>query len=195
MTRQGERETETEFGETGFPGPETLTAILKEEPSEISGPDISFPPGLERIARKCLEKAPEQRFQSASDLAFAIEALSGISTMRTAEPPVKARARRPTLVLAVAALVVVVAGLAAWIAAHRTPAATVPLFRRLSFRRGTIYSARFTPDGKSVIYAAEWDGNPLQLFSTQVEMAESRAFDLPRAYLLSVSPTGIPSLP
>ena len=171
-------------------GPETLTAILKEEPPEIRGPDVSFPPGLEHIARKCLEKAPEQRFQSASDLAFAIEALSGISTPRTSEPPVKTRAKRPVLVTALAALVVVMAALAAWLAAHRTPAPAVPLFRRLSFRRGTIYSARFTPDGKSVIYAAEWDGNPLQLFSTQVEMAESRPFDLPRAYLLSVSAAG-----
>ena len=171
-------------------GPETLTAILKEEPPEISGPDLSFPPGLERIARKCLEKAPEQRFQSASDLAFAIEALSGISATRTSEPAVSARARRSTWPITAAVLLFAVAALAAWIAIHRTQSAAVPLFRRLSFRRGTIYSARFAPDGKSVIYAAEWDGNPLQLFSTQVEMAESRPFDLPRAYLLSVSPTG-----
>ena len=40
---------------------ETMNAILKEEPPEFSGPDRGFPPGLERIARKCLEKAPEQR--------------------------------------------------------------------------------------------------------------------------------------
>jgi Tol biopolymer transport system component len=171
-------------------GPETLTAILKEEPPEFSTPDRGLPPGLERIARKCLEKAPDQRFQSASDLAFAIEALSGISASRHAETPAQIRAKRPVLAFAAAALIVVPSALAAWLAFHKAPAPDVPLFRRLSFRRGTIYSARFTPDGKSVIYAAEWDGNPLQLFSTQVDMAESRPFDLPRAYLLGVSSAG-----
>ena len=77
-------------------GPESLTAILKEDPPEFTGPDQSFPPGLERITRKCLEKSPEQRFQSASDLAFAIEAFAGISTSRAVEPRVKARPQRLT---------------------------------------------------------------------------------------------------
>src|SRR5208337_4543453 len=68
-------------------GPETMTAILKEEPPELGGPQRSIPPGLDRIVRRCLEKAPVQRFQSASDLAFAMEALSGISTPTATEPP------------------------------------------------------------------------------------------------------------
>jgi hypothetical protein len=87
-------------------------------------------------------------------------------------------------------LLVVVAAFVARLALRKVPAATVPLFRRLSFRRGTIYSARFAADGKSVIYGAEWDGNPLQLFSSPIDSAESRPFDLPRAYLLSVSAMG-----
>jgi eukaryotic-like serine/threonine-protein kinase len=170
---------------------ETMNAILKEEPAEFSGPDRGFPPGLERIARKCLEKAPDQRIQSASDLAFSIEALSGISTPRLAEAsPVKPRAARRAVAIAAGLLLIILAAFAVRLAVRKTPAASVPLFRRLSFRRGTIYSARFTPDGKSVIYGAEWDGNPLQLFSNQIESAESRPFDLPRAYLLSVSASG-----
>ena len=56
---------------------ETMTAILKEDPPEISEMAHSVSPGLERIVRRCLEKQPEQRFQSAKDLAFALEALSG----------------------------------------------------------------------------------------------------------------------
>src|SRR5271165_706798 len=55
---------------------ETMTAILKEEPPSISQIAPTSPPGLQRVVHRCLEKSPEQRFQSASDLAFALEALS-----------------------------------------------------------------------------------------------------------------------
>ena len=61
---------------------ETMTAILKEDPPEFSETAHTVAPGLERIVRRCLEKNPEQRFQSAKDLAFALEALSG-TTFRT----------------------------------------------------------------------------------------------------------------
>ena len=55
---------------------DTLSAILNEEPSEISQVTANIPPALQRVVRRCLEKNPEQRFQSASDLAFALGALS-----------------------------------------------------------------------------------------------------------------------
>src|SRR6185503_5655444 len=55
---------------------ETMTAILKEEPEEVTEINSRVPPQLERIVRRCLEKKPERRFQSTSDLCFAIEALS-----------------------------------------------------------------------------------------------------------------------
>jgi serine/threonine protein kinase/Tol biopolymer transport system component len=55
---------------------ETLTAILNDEPPAISQLVQTTPPGLQRVVHHCLEKTPEQRFHSASDLAFALEALS-----------------------------------------------------------------------------------------------------------------------
>ena len=55
---------------------ETMTAILNEDPPGISQIAPTTPPGLQRVVHRCLEKNPEQRFQSASDLAFALEALS-----------------------------------------------------------------------------------------------------------------------
>jgi serine/threonine protein kinase len=58
---------------------ETMTAILHEEPPVISLTALGNSPGLLRIVQRCLEKKPERRFQSASDLAFALEALSDIS--------------------------------------------------------------------------------------------------------------------
>ena len=62
---------------------ETMTAILKEDPPELNEMSHPVSPGLERIVRRCLEKQPEQRFQSAKDLAFALDALSG-TTSKTA---------------------------------------------------------------------------------------------------------------
>jgi len=64
--------------------PETMTAILNEHPPAISQSAPGIPPALLRIVHRCLEKNPEQRFHSASDLAFALEALS--DSGKVAEP-------------------------------------------------------------------------------------------------------------
>ncbi|MEK6322712.1 MAG: protein kinase [Acidobacteriota bacterium] len=69
-------------GQRAFQGKsavEVMHAILKEEPPELSETSRQIPPQLERIVRRCLEKKPEQRFQSTSDLSFALEALSAPS--------------------------------------------------------------------------------------------------------------------
>ena len=58
---------------------DTMSAILKEDPPDLSVTNQSISPGLERIVRHCLEKNPEQRFHSAHDVAFDLEALSGVS--------------------------------------------------------------------------------------------------------------------
>ena len=72
---------------------DTMSAILKEDPPDLSVTNQNISPGLERIVRHCLEKNPEQRFHSAHDLAFDLEALSGLSTPRL--EPSKARISRP----------------------------------------------------------------------------------------------------
>jgi eukaryotic-like serine/threonine-protein kinase len=70
---------------------ETLNAILKEDPPELSESESQINPALERVVMHCLEKRPEQKFQSANDVAFALEALSGLSSSRilTEALPVK----------------------------------------------------------------------------------------------------------
>ena len=78
---------------------ETLNAILKEDPPDISATNSSVPPALERVVRHCMEKSPEERFQSARDLAFALEAVSGFSSSQTltadvaASPSVRQKSR------------------------------------------------------------------------------------------------------
>ncbi len=64
---------------------ETLNAILKEEPAELSASSSNIAPAIERVVWHCLEKSPERRFQSASDAAFALESLSGATSHPTQE--------------------------------------------------------------------------------------------------------------
>src|ERR1700730_711501 len=63
---------------------ETMTAILHEDPPAISLTTAGISPGLLRIVQRCLEKKPERRFQSASDLAFGLEALSDFTRLTPA---------------------------------------------------------------------------------------------------------------
>ncbi len=138
---------------------ETMTAILKEDPPELSELDHPVSPGLERIVRRCLEKLPEQRFQSAKDLAFALEALTGTSSTSTAKMAAvdaakvetKKRPGWPALA-AVAGLALALGAALAWYL-HPAPAPP-PAFSRVSFHRGEVLRARFAPDGKTVLYSA-----------------------------------------
>jgi len=62
---------------------ETLNAILKEDPPELSESNSRINPALERVVMHCMEKSAAQRFQSARDVAFALEALSGLTSSQT----------------------------------------------------------------------------------------------------------------
>ena len=170
-------------------GAETMTAILKEEPAELSRIDSAPPPALERIVHRCLEKNPGERFQSAYDLAFAIESISRESGPAPVDPAMRTPRGR-SVVAAVLALLHV--GVAYWLG--RSAAApgdvALPTYERLTFRRGTVHTAQFDSAGRNVIYAASWDGHDPELFSTLPGSRESRALDVPKADVLSVSPNG-----
>ncbi|HEX8096586.1 MAG TPA: serine/threonine-protein kinase, partial [Pyrinomonadaceae bacterium] len=179
---------------------ETLNAILKEEPEELAAANGSIPPALERVVSHCLEKKKEARFQSARDLSFNLETLSGAATSSAIAPALPAAAkpeRRLRPVILIAALLAAVA-LAAFFAGRRngltagehTAKSAPPGFQRLTFRRGVIPSARFAPDGQTIIYSAGWDGDQPQLFLTRPESPESRPLGLQDAVLLAVSPSG-----
>ena len=166
---------------------ETMTAILKEDPPELPA---SVPAALDRIARRCLEKRPEERFQSARDVAFALDAVSGTPGPR--DPALaKARPGSTRRLGAVAAALAMVTGLAAGILAGRhLDQRRPPSFHQLTFRRGTIWSARFSPDGQSYAYGAAWDGNPVQVFTSRVGSSEFTPLPLPAANLLGMSGSG-----
>jgi eukaryotic-like serine/threonine-protein kinase len=93
---------------------ETLSAILNEEPPRLAEFVQDLPPAMQRIVSRCLEKKPERRFQHASDLAFALEALSDASGTSMAGIPEPAARQKWIWIAAAAAGVAVAAALLAW---------------------------------------------------------------------------------
>jgi eukaryotic-like serine/threonine-protein kinase len=167
---------------------DTMAAILKEEPTELSGDGKRVPPAVERIVRHCLEKNPAERFQSVRDLAFDLESLSGASTtsastFTAAKPP--RHSKRPLLFAVLGIAGVMVAGIVGYFLGRGAVAA--PTYHQLTFDRGLIYSARFAVDGPSIYYSAAWNGQPVQLYSTNPSSPESRALNFTHSVLFDVS--------
>ena len=141
---------------------DTMSAILQSDLPEFPEPVRTSGPALIAVIRHLVEKSPAERFESARDLAFGLETvLASAATARSLAP---------------------------------APAASVPTpeasFRRITFRRGITWTARFMPDGLSVVYGGAWEGAPVEMFHTHLASRETRAFDLTRSNVLSVSSTG-----
>ena len=164
---------------------ETMNAILKEDPAPTGDHGRPLlPPGLERIVLHCLEKNPEERFESARDVAFAIESLSGLSGQ------VAVGGRSPTrrgwlrlLAIAGLAAAAIASLFVAWRSADSVAA---PTFEPLTFRRGTVAYARFAPDGRTIVYAASFEGGDREIYTTQPGSPESRPLGV-KANLQAVS--------
>ncbi len=169
---------------------ETMSAILREEPPDLSATNKSVQPGLERIVRHCLEKNPEERFHSAHDLAFDLETLSGVSTPRLGAAELSRAPRRLRVPLLVSIAVALAGMAAAYFAGKKAGYVSPPSFHQLTFRRGEIRSARFSPDGRTVLYTAGWEGKPLEIFVNRLESPESRPFGLAGAEVLAISRSG-----
>src|SRR6266508_1110957 len=168
---------------------ETMAAILKEDPPELSVANRNVSPGLDRLVRHCLEKNPERRFQSAKDLAYDLETLSGVSGV-VAAPGILAPTSRKRRKVLLAAALIGIGILAGWGLSVIRPRPSTPSYRRLTFRRGTVVGARFAPDGQTVVYTAAWEGQPFRIFATRAGSIESRSLQLPDARVLAVSSTG-----
>ncbi|MEO8035214.1 MAG: protein kinase, partial [Acidobacteriota bacterium] len=244
-------------------GIETLSAILREDPPDVSEVNPNVPPTLERLVRRCLEKDRDQRFQSARDLAFNLETLSTVSspgtfsgsiespgplippetpgpatdptarrtphtsagiasaptlvtrnapastvtgvphvgtTRTSAHPSAAARPNRPTMsvarpkrtspmLLALLFLVAIAgAGFGGWYAAHHQQQAKGEVvYHRITFRRGEVRAARFSPDGDTIVYSAVWEGRAPEVFVATRQSAEARPLGIGEADILAVS--------
>ena len=178
----------------GASSADTMSAILKEEPPDLSATNRNVSPVLERIVCHCLEKHPAERFQSARDVGFNLESVSdssistrGVPILPAPEP--KGTISRSWLLLAMAAMLLLAIGIG--IGHFFGRAVTLhPSFHEITFRNGTIWDARFAPDGQTVVYGAAWEGRPQELFSARFDSPDSRSFGLPAAQILSISQSG-----
>src|SRR6266704_7034273 len=84
-------------------------------------------------------------------------------------------------------LAVVAFSVGAFIVGRRTGALQSPSYQRLTFSRGTIWNARFAPDGQTVVYSARWNGNPLDVFEARGGKTESRSLKLENTDVLAIS--------
>jgi eukaryotic-like serine/threonine-protein kinase len=166
---------------------ETMTAVLREEPPELNESGWQGPLGVQRILTRCLEKSVERRFQSASDLAFAIESLNGTSSAKSVVQPTVSRAWLPWAAVLATVVVLVVA---AWSVGRWSAAKPQPKFTRLTYEQGFLSNARFAKDGGTVVYSAQWNSDPLQIYSVRLEFPQSTKLDLPSASLLALSSSG-----
>ncbi len=143
---------------------DTMSAILREDPSGLMDVNQRIGPGLERIVRHCLEKNPAQRFNSARDLAFAIEALSDSSSTPAQQFDTVVRAsrqirRRELLawsVVAVAAVVVGVLLLILYSRVSETPEPEAARFLIYPPEKTTFQGAGdyVSPDGRRLLFTA-----------------------------------------
>jgi eukaryotic-like serine/threonine-protein kinase len=175
-------------------GADTMSALLNEDPPELTQSSPGVSPGLDRIVRRCLEKEPADRFQSVRDLGFALQAVTGSNT--SAAAPTAASSPIPSkkiAALGLFAVAILVTGLGAYLFGHSRPSlapSAQPEFHQLTFRLGTIGDARFAPDGQTIIYGASMDGAVSRLYSTRNDSPESQALEPGSIGLFAVSPTG-----
>jgi eukaryotic-like serine/threonine-protein kinase len=184
-------------GRRAFAGathPDTMSAILSSDPRDLSEQRHEVPPILERLVRHCLEKTPDERFQSARDVAFALESLSSDAHSTGARALVEASRPRPRFrrasIAAAVALGAMMGSAAVWTLATRAGAADpAPRFQQLTFRRGTITAARFSPDAETLVYSAGWDGHSQELYSARLGSSGERTLGI-QGELLSISKAG-----
>lgn len=164
---------------------DTITAVLREEPPEANFEEAQVPPAFRDVVRHCLEKEVDHRFQSARDLAFAVETLSGpVQGWSDRRWNRKASSTKVAL-SAVAGLLL--AGALLLLGSKLRGEGSHPAYERLTFEEGTVYSARFVPDGQGVIYGAAWNGKPVQLYTTVGNSSLAQPLNLSDANLLAIS--------
>ncbi len=173
---------------------ETFSAILREDPAPLPA---SVPAPLRWIVDRCLSKEPDGRYGTTADLRRDLTTIrEHLSEALSVSPPGAPEAptsgpglRRVSPGLLASAVAVLAAGIVAgrfgWKRARPDP----PTYHQITFESGDIYSARFAPDGQTVLYSALWKGGRIRIYSTRTDSAESTELPLPDARLLSISST------
>jgi hypothetical protein len=169
---------------------ETMTAILKEDPPDLTSARADLPPALDRIVRHCLEKSPTERFESARDVAFALESLSGSSagSGAAAAIPAPRASRRGWLVVAGITAGAAIGLLAGWRVFARADAPIA--FETKTWDPQWIVNARFGADGDTMLFSAVRTSNVPSVFLIRPDSLSPQPVGPPGTHLLAVSTKG-----
>ena len=146
---------------------ETMTAVLKDDPPELSDPVRLVSPALERIVRRCLEKNPEQRFQSARDLSFALGALSGTEASGVARATAAVPHRMPLLSWLAAALALLAVAAGTWFVARRPQPTTRMQFALAVPDEMSISHMALSRDGSMLVFVSPEENSALPMLYVQ----------------------------
>jgi serine/threonine protein kinase len=196
-------------GEVAFGGSTSAVifeAILNRVPTPPPQLNPNLPSDLNRIIGRALEKDRELRYQTASEIRAELKRLKRdldsnrsaaaqvSATQATAAPGLTATSASKTHSIRstglIACAVLILGAAAGWFLRAGWIPTSQPSYHQLTFRRGTIRSAHFTPNGQSVVYGASWEGSKIDLFITSPESPQSRSLNLGGSALLAISSTG-----
>jgi eukaryotic-like serine/threonine-protein kinase len=167
-------------GRRAFPGssaPESLAAILKEEPPGIAIVNRAVPAGVARVVHRCLAKPRGERFQSARDIVFALEAVS--EPVPPASSEARWHGRRAALVLGALGVAALTAGATSWMVRRNEPrpasAAVATRFVVPSGGEADAVVPVLSPDGRRMAYVAARPDGQTALYVHQFEVGEAHA--------------------
>ena len=171
----------------------TLASVLHKEPAPLSQSDEEVPLEVQRIIGRCLRKDPQRRWQSMADLKVALEDVleefDSTKILIARELTRRAGGQRGLPPMFWMALVVLALAGGAYVGSQLLKAPQ-PAFQRLTYRRGNVAGARFSTDGQTVLFSAQWASEPIGIFSMRPGSRESRPLGLPAGRVLSISSSG-----
>ncbi|MEO5815059.1 MAG: protein kinase [Gemmatimonadaceae bacterium] len=161
-----------------------IAAHMTQVPPRLTEVRPSVPSALAALVHRCLEKRPADRYEDAAELIAALDRITPSDDL--GRPALSRRA----LLTSGAAIGLLAIGFGGGFATFRTRTRATASYRRLTFRRGMIRTARLGPDYHTILYGALWDGDVSRVYSVRPESPESSALMFPPAVPLAVSSTG-----
>jgi hypothetical protein len=176
-----------------------ITAIMGSQPPPVSQLAPMAPQALDRLVNACLAKDPADRIQSAHDVKLQLAWMAEGTSQTGAQPAGTQAPRKPRTRVTSAALVVLPAVLLVGLAVgyilrgRSSPASSAVAdvtYKPVTFEQGFIFAARFAPDGQTIVYSADWDGTPRDVFVTSLGSPDFRPLGFHGADLLGISRSG-----
>jgi eukaryotic-like serine/threonine-protein kinase len=164
------------------------SAILEKDPEPISAIQPLTPPALERMVKTCLEKNPDDRFQSARDVRLELKWIGDGAAQATAAASTTPLSSGIARILPWAICGALALALVGVFFFTRSKPADVS-YSMVTFREGEVGAARFSHDGNSVVYSGLWEGGPLEIDTFRVGSFESRDLGVGSATIASASST------